>query len=87
LQYELDVPIEVKVGTIGRISLSIPWTGLYTQSVTVTVEVRKRNTFDKHSRYYAVLVCLSYGCRILLAVIFSRIKEGKFSLLLKRKVT
>jgi hypothetical protein len=40
LQYELDIPIEVKVGTIGRISLSIPWTGLYTQSVTVTVEVR-----------------------------------------------
>ncbi|GFG28735.1 hypothetical protein Cfor_06015 [Coptotermes formosanus] len=36
--YELDIPIEVKVGTIGRISLSIPWTGLYTQSVTVTVE-------------------------------------------------
>ncbi|XP_021923386.1 vacuolar protein sorting-associated protein 13A-like isoform X4 [Zootermopsis nevadensis] len=36
--YELDVPIEVKVGTIGRICLSIPWTGLYTQSVTVSVE-------------------------------------------------
>lgn len=36
--YELDIPIEVKVGTIGRISLSIPWTGLYTQSVTVSVE-------------------------------------------------
>jgi hypothetical protein len=44
LQYELDVPIEVKVGTIGRINLSIPWTGLYTQSVIVTVEVRQNKT-------------------------------------------
>jgi len=42
LQYELDIPIEVKVGTIGRITLSIPWTGLYTQSVTMAVEVRRR---------------------------------------------
>ena len=39
LQYELDIPIEVKVGTIGRISLSIPWTGLYTQPVILTLEV------------------------------------------------
>lgn len=38
LQYELDLPIEVKVGTIGKISLNIPWSGLYTQSVVVTVE-------------------------------------------------
>jgi len=28
------------VGTIGRISLSIPWSGLFTQSVTVSIEVR-----------------------------------------------
>lgn len=44
-QYELDLPIEVKVGVIGKISLNIPWTGLYTQSVIVSVEVRILNTF------------------------------------------
>ncbi|KAJ9582487.1 hypothetical protein L9F63_003180, partial [Diploptera punctata] len=36
--YQLDIPIEVKVGTIGKISLSIPWTGLYTQPVILTLE-------------------------------------------------
>nr|CAD7259318.1 unnamed protein product [Timema shepardi] len=36
--YELDLPIEVKVGTVGRISLNIPWSGLYTQSVIINVE-------------------------------------------------
>ncbi|KAJ1531594.1 hypothetical protein ONE63_000266 [Megalurothrips usitatus] len=36
--YELDLPIEVKAGTIGRVSLNIPWSGLYTESVVVTVE-------------------------------------------------
>ncbi|XP_075226529.1 intermembrane lipid transfer protein VPS13A-like [Lycorma delicatula] len=36
--YELDLPIEVKVGTIGRISLHIPWSGLYTQSVLLEIE-------------------------------------------------
>ncbi|XP_068086254.1 intermembrane lipid transfer protein VPS13A [Anabrus simplex] len=36
--YELDLPIEVKVGAVGRISLSIPWSGLYTQSVVANVE-------------------------------------------------
>ncbi|RZF33558.1 hypothetical protein LSTR_LSTR008204 [Laodelphax striatellus] len=36
--YELDLPIEVKVGTIGRVSLHIPWSGLYSQPVIVEVE-------------------------------------------------
>ncbi|XP_047103973.1 vacuolar protein sorting-associated protein 13A-like [Schistocerca piceifrons] len=36
--YELDLPIEVKVGVIGKINLSIPWGGLYTQSVVATIE-------------------------------------------------
>ncbi|XP_062531261.1 intermembrane lipid transfer protein VPS13A isoform X2 [Bombyx mori] len=36
--YELDLPIDVKIGTIGRISLQIPWTGLYSQPVVVHVE-------------------------------------------------
>lgn len=40
-QYELDLPIEVKQGTIGRVALNIPWSGLYTESVIVTIEVRK----------------------------------------------
>lgn len=39
LQYELDLPIEVKAGTIGRVALNIPWSGLYTESVVVTIEV------------------------------------------------
>ncbi|KAG6453907.1 hypothetical protein O3G_MSEX008410 [Manduca sexta] len=36
--YELDLPIDVKIGTIGRISLQIPWTGLYSQPVVVHIE-------------------------------------------------
>ncbi|KAL0830292.1 hypothetical protein ABMA28_002492 [Loxostege sticticalis] len=36
--YELDLPIDVKIGTIGRINLTIPWTGLYTQPVVVHIE-------------------------------------------------
>ncbi|KAG8227036.1 hypothetical protein J437_LFUL013823 [Ladona fulva] len=36
--YELDLPIEVKVGTIGKVSLDIPWNSLYTKSVKVEVE-------------------------------------------------
>ncbi|XP_064292158.1 intermembrane lipid transfer protein VPS13A-like [Plodia interpunctella] len=36
--YELDLPIDVKIGTIGRINLQIPWAGLYTQPVIVHVE-------------------------------------------------
>ncbi|XP_066252577.1 intermembrane lipid transfer protein VPS13A-like [Euwallacea similis] len=36
--YELGLPIEVKVGTIGKICLEIPWTALWSQPVTVTIE-------------------------------------------------
>ncbi|XP_063238425.1 intermembrane lipid transfer protein VPS13A-like [Bacillus rossius redtenbacheri] len=36
--YELDLPIEVKAGTVGRISLSIPWAGLTSQPVVITIE-------------------------------------------------
>nr|XP_049703427.1 intermembrane lipid transfer protein VPS13A isoform X1 [Helicoverpa armigera] len=36
--YELDLPIDVKIGTIGRIGLQIPWSGLYTQPVVVNIE-------------------------------------------------
>ncbi|RVE50817.1 hypothetical protein evm_004566 [Chilo suppressalis] len=36
--YELDLPIDVKIGTIGRINLQIPWSGLYTQPVVVNIE-------------------------------------------------
>ncbi|KAH9636273.1 hypothetical protein HF086_009469 [Spodoptera exigua] len=36
--YELDLPIDVKIGTIGRIALQIPWSGLYTQPVVVNIE-------------------------------------------------
>ncbi|KAG1650405.1 Vacuolar protein sorting-associated protein 13C [Nymphon striatum] len=36
--YELNLPIEVKAGTIGKISLDIPWTSLYSEPVIVNVE-------------------------------------------------
>ncbi|XP_045499068.1 vacuolar protein sorting-associated protein 13A-like [Colias croceus] len=36
--YELDLPIDVKIGTIGRVNLQIPWSGLYTQPVVVNIE-------------------------------------------------
>ncbi|XP_034828930.1 intermembrane lipid transfer protein VPS13A-like isoform X1 [Maniola hyperantus] len=36
--YELDLPIDVKIGTIGKINLQIPWAGLYTQPVLVHIE-------------------------------------------------
>ncbi|XP_059052964.1 intermembrane lipid transfer protein VPS13A-like [Achroia grisella] len=36
--YELDLPIDVKIGTIGSINLQIPWAGLYTQPVVVQIE-------------------------------------------------
>lgn len=34
----MDLPIEVTAGTIGKISLQIPWTNLWNQSVVVNVE-------------------------------------------------
>ncbi|KAL1131713.1 hypothetical protein AAG570_011326 [Ranatra chinensis] len=36
--YELDLPVEVKVGTIGRINIRIPWGGFSTQSVVLDIE-------------------------------------------------
>ncbi|CAG5002581.1 unnamed protein product [Parnassius apollo] len=36
--YELDLPIDVKIGTIGRVSLQIPWSGLYTNPVVVNID-------------------------------------------------
>ncbi|XP_049872672.1 intermembrane lipid transfer protein VPS13A-like isoform X2 [Pectinophora gossypiella] len=36
--YELDLPIDVKIGTIGRVNLQIPWSGLYTQPVVIHIE-------------------------------------------------
>lgn len=38
LQYELNLPIEVTAGTIGKIWLQIPWTNLWNQSVVINVE-------------------------------------------------
>ncbi|XP_066901628.1 intermembrane lipid transfer protein VPS13A isoform X3 [Halyomorpha halys] len=36
--YELDLPIEVKVGTIGRINIKIPWGCFNKQSVAIEME-------------------------------------------------
>ncbi|XP_072395854.1 intermembrane lipid transfer protein VPS13A-like [Diabrotica undecimpunctata] len=36
--YELDLPIEVRAGTIGKIWLQIPWTSLWNQPIVVNIE-------------------------------------------------
>ncbi|XP_067142942.1 intermembrane lipid transfer protein VPS13A-like isoform X2 [Centruroides vittatus] len=36
--YELDLPIEVKVGSVGKISIDIPWMTLYSDPVLVHIE-------------------------------------------------
>lgn len=38
MQYELNLPIEVKAGTIGKIWLQIPWTSLWNQPIIVNIE-------------------------------------------------
>ena len=35
----LELPIEVKYGSIGKLSLKIPWTALNTSPVVITVQV------------------------------------------------
>lgn len=75
MQYELDIPIEVKVGTIGKISLSIPWTGLYTQPVTVILEVSKKPHHE--NKAYATSTLL-FGGSVLLLPERIRIISNKF---------
>ncbi|XP_050293548.1 intermembrane lipid transfer protein VPS13C-like [Anthonomus grandis grandis] len=36
--YELNLPIEVKIGTIGKIQIQIPWNALWNQSVVVNID-------------------------------------------------
>nr|XP_018900199.1 PREDICTED: vacuolar protein sorting-associated protein 13A-like isoform X1 [Bemisia tabaci] len=36
--YELELPIEVKVGLIEKVSVNIPWTGFQTSSIKVLIE-------------------------------------------------
>ncbi|KAG7298889.1 hypothetical protein JYU34_017346 [Plutella xylostella] len=36
--FELDLPIDVKIGTVGRISIQIPWSSLQRAPVSVVVE-------------------------------------------------
>ena len=36
----LELPLEVKFGSIGKLSLKIPWTNLASSPVTVTIQVR-----------------------------------------------
>ena len=36
----LELPLEVKFGSIGKLSLKIPWTALASSPVTVTIQVR-----------------------------------------------
>ncbi|CAH1112949.1 unnamed protein product [Psylliodes chrysocephalus] len=36
--YELNLPIEVRVGTIGKIRLQIPWTSLWSQPIIINIE-------------------------------------------------
>lgn len=37
-QYELGLPIEVTVGTIGKIQFEIPWTAIWNQPISVNIE-------------------------------------------------
>lgn len=37
-QYELNLPIEIKAGTIGKVRLQIPWTSLWSQPIVVNIE-------------------------------------------------
>ena len=36
----LELPLEVKYGSIGKLSLKIPWTSLASSPVTVNIQVR-----------------------------------------------
>ena len=38
-QYQLGLPIRVEIGIIGKVSLKIPWTGLFTQPIILAIEV------------------------------------------------
>ena len=49
----LELPIEVKYGSIGKLSLKIPWTSLNTSPVVVTVQVESRALGD---------VAIAYDC-------------------------
>lgn len=37
-QYELNLPVEVKSGTIGKIWLQIPWISLWSQPIVLNIE-------------------------------------------------
>jgi N-terminal region of Chorein or VPS13 len=41
-QYELKLPIEVREGLIGTVSLNIPWNGILNQPVVLTIEVKMK---------------------------------------------
>ena len=55
----LELPIEVKYGCIGKLSLKIPWTNLSNSPVVVTVQVNfsshSKETFNIH-KYQDILV-------------------------------
>ncbi|XP_043273461.1 vacuolar protein sorting-associated protein 13A-like isoform X2 [Venturia canescens] len=36
--YQLGLPIRVEIGIIGKVSLKIPWTGLFTQPIILSIE-------------------------------------------------
>lgn len=37
-QYELNLPIKVKIGTVGKIWIKIPWNYLWNEPITVNIE-------------------------------------------------
>lgn len=47
-QYELGLPIFVRVGTVGKLSLNIPWNRLCNQTAVVTIEVGQQSVFFSH---------------------------------------
>lgn len=39
LQYQLGLPIRIEIGIIGKVSLKIPWAGLFSQPIILCIEV------------------------------------------------
>lgn len=60
LQSFLELPIEVKYGCIGKLSLKIPWTNLSNSPVVVTVQV--------YFRLQSIDTLIIYKCQDILVV-------------------
>ena len=55
----LELPLEVKFGSIGKLSLKIPWTNLASSPVTVTIQVRSPLTISSLQYFISTATELS----------------------------